>query len=143
MQSGASHEYLDHGGLVVTLHENLDLANYGYFEAVCLRISEELARGTVRSLLIDCRQTNALGCTALGLFLRLWKVADRHGGRFALCGLSPLERETVAVCKLDRLWAIYATREQAIVALGWSGGAAAAAARKPSRRAKSRALPGV
>jgi anti-anti-sigma factor len=137
MRNGASYEYLDQGGLVVTLHEELHLANYACFEADCARISAELASGAVGSLLIDCRETSTLGCTALGLFLRLWKVAERYGCRFALCGLSPLERETVAVCKLDRLWAIYPTRERAI--LGWSDGPA----RKSPRRAKSRALPSV
>ena len=135
MESGTSYEYLGQGGLVLTLHEDLDLSNYASFEADCLRISQEIAQGAVRSLLIDCRQTHALGCTALGFFLKLWKVAERHGSRFALCGLSPLERETIAVCKLDKLWAIYPTRDQATAALGVPEDVAAVT-RQPARREK-------
>lgn len=118
MDASTSHEYLaDDRTVVVTLHKNVGLSNCKGLEALSRRLADEIREGTTRNVIVDCQRTDALGATALGQFLRLWKVATRGGGQFVLCGLSPLERETILVFQLDRLWTIYPSRRQAVEAI--------------------------
>jgi anti-anti-sigma factor len=95
----------------------------------CRTLEQGLRDGAVQHVVIDCRLTSGFGCAALGLLLRLSKVVDRCGGRFALCGLSPLEREILWLVRLHRRWPVYASRGEALQAVGVAPGM-----HRPSRR---------
>ncbi|MEK6239360.1 MAG: STAS domain-containing protein, partial [Planctomycetales bacterium] len=69
--------------------------------------------GEVINVIIDLHNTNYVGTTALGWFVRLWKRVCKHDGQVALCGVSEYERDVLRTIKLDTLWPIYSTMEEA------------------------------
>ena len=66
------------------------------------------------NVVIDFRNTDYFGSTSLGVFLSVWKRVRQREGRMAFCNLSEHEKEILTVTKLDNLWSICATREEAM-----------------------------
>lgn len=116
--ANASHQFMHHDGtVVIAFPKNLRNTTCRHFQAECQRLEEDMRRGVVRNVVIDCSETNCFGCSALGLFVRLWKTAETHGGQFAMCCLSDLHQEMLTVMRLDNLWPVYATRHDALAAI--------------------------
>jgi anti-anti-sigma factor len=80
-------------------------------------VLELLADPTTRHVVLDFRQTDYFGSSALGLFVRLWKRVKRRGGRMALCNLSEPEKEILRITHLDQLWPICSSRREALQAV--------------------------
>lgn len=76
-----------------------------------------LAAAHVKNVVIDCAQTDYYGSSALGFFVRLWKRCRIQNGQMALCNASTHEREILHVTRLDTLWAICDSREEALDAV--------------------------
>ena len=69
---------------------------------------------TVKNVILDFTESDYFGSTALGLFVKLWKLVRSRDGRMAMCGLSPHEKEVLAATRLDTLWDVCDSREQAL-----------------------------
>lgn len=107
-----SNSFVRHDGtVVIAFPRNL---RCHYFQAECQRLEEDLRRGVVKNVVIDCSHTTCFGCTALGLIVRLWKTTNSYGGRFSMCCLSELHQEMLSVMRLNGLWPIYASRAEAL-----------------------------
>ncbi len=103
--------------LIVTALTNLRELDYPAIEAAARDVLRLLDNGTIKNVVLDFRQTDYYGSTALGFFVKLWKrVRERHG-RMAFCGVSDHEREILRVTNLDGLWPLCASREQALEAV--------------------------
>jgi anti-anti-sigma factor len=76
-----------------------------------------LENGSIQNVVLDFHQTDYYGSTALGFFVKLWKRVRDRGGRMAFCGVSDLERDILKVTKLDGLWPICSSREEALKAV--------------------------
>ncbi len=61
--------------------------------------------------------TDYYGSTALGFFLKLWKRIRSVDGKMAFCNVSPYEQEVLRLTRLDTLWPICGTREDALQCL--------------------------
>jgi anti-anti-sigma factor len=70
-----------------------------------------------RNILLDFEGTDYYGSTALGLFLKLWKRVRSLDGNMAFCNVSEHEREVLRLTRLDSLWPICGTREEALETL--------------------------
>jgi anti-anti-sigma factor len=70
-----------------------------------------------RHVVIDFKNTQMFGSSALGFFARLWKRVRARGGSMVLCNLSPFEEELLKVTKLDTLWPAYDSIDEAIDAV--------------------------
>jgi anti-anti-sigma factor len=79
-----------------------------------LKIARE---ANVNAVIVDCHEIDFLRSTALGFFVTLWKRVESHGGRMAFCNMPPRAKDILRATKLDRLWDIYPSREEAIEAL--------------------------
>ena len=73
-------------------------------------LDDKLAKNVV----VDFWQTDYYGSTALSFFSKLWKRVRVADGHMAFCNLSDHEREILAITKLDHLWTICDTREEAL-----------------------------
>ena len=73
---------------------------------------------TVKNLVLDFHRTTYYGSTALGYFVRLWKTICTRRGRMAFCNLSDHEREILTITRLDNLWAICGSRDEALKSVG-------------------------
>jgi anti-anti-sigma factor len=91
-------------------HEKITLGMKEIFEA--------LERAQVKNLVLDFHKTTYYGSTALGFFVRLWKVVCTRKGRMAFCNLSDHEKEILEITKLDNLWRLCKSRADALKAVG-------------------------
>ena len=70
------------------------------------------------NLVIDLANGDYLGTSMLGAMVKLWKRVSQRGGRLALCNVSESVVQVLRVTKLQTVWPIYASREQALTAVG-------------------------
>ena len=59
---------------------------------------------------------------ALGFFVKLWKRIRKVDGSMAFCNVSAHEQEVLRVTRLDTLWPVCTSREQAVEQLRQTGG---------------------
>jgi stage II sporulation protein AA (anti-sigma F factor antagonist) len=103
--------------LILTPTKNLgELAN-GQIDAEEKAILHLLADVPAKNLVLDFHKTDYFGSSALGFFVRLWKLVRGRGGCLAICHLSDHEREILTVCGFDSLWPIHPSREEALEAV--------------------------
>lgn len=115
--------------LLVSPTANLGELDCGQIESEGRGVLDLMANPSVRNVVLDFRRTDYCGSTALGLFLRLWKRVRGRGGRMAFCNVSEHEREILAVTKLDGLWPVCRSREEALRVVRTREGTPSSAAR--------------
>ena len=71
-------------------------------------------------LVVDLSRVSYFGSVFLSFLLRCHMLAKKHGSEMVLAGPSDRTRELLHLTALDTLWAIYATRREALEALGSS-----------------------
>lgn len=81
------------------------------------KVVAHVQRGQCRHVLVDMEKVTFFGSVFLGALNAMWKQGREHGGRLALCNLSPLGAEIIHAAKFDTLWEVYPTREDALKAL--------------------------
>ena len=70
-------------------------------------------------------------CRSRGLVMLLgvlWKHVRKGTGKLLICNPAPRDLETLRRMRLDRVWPVYASRDEALAALATDGVAAAGAA---------------
>jgi anti-anti-sigma factor len=103
--------------LVVTARTDLRELDYPEVEAGARDILHLLGNGTINNVVLDFHRTDYYGSTALGFFVKLWKRVRERGGRMAFCGVSDHEREILRITRLDGLWPICPSRQEALQAV--------------------------
>ena len=61
--------------------------------------------------------STSFGSSFIEVLFRLWSRLNGRQGKFALCGLSEYCHEVIDVTKLDQLWTICDTVDEAVVAV--------------------------
>ncbi len=122
MAAGALFE-VERQGDVAVVTPTADLREFDYqgIESAAEGLLDLAAAPGVKGVVLDFHRTDYYGSTALGFFVRLWKRVSSHGGRLAFCNVSAHEREVLAVTRLDGLWPICASREEAVAAVRAGG----------------------
>jgi anti-sigma B factor antagonist len=69
------------------------------------------------NLIIDLSRGDYLGTVMLAAIVKLWKRISQCGGRLALCNVSENVAQVLQLTKLDTIWTIYDTRDQALGAI--------------------------
>ena len=94
---------------------NLDTESLTRLHQLVLDVTESLDPPL---LIIDMRHTTFFASSFIEILTRAWnRVNRREGGQFALCSLNEHCAEVMAVTKLEQLWGIYETREEALAAV--------------------------
>lgn len=65
-------------------------------------------------LVLDLSGTQYIGSTFIELMVRAWKRLRQRGGNMVLCGVQPFCAEILRATKLDTLWEVVPTREEAL-----------------------------
>jgi anti-anti-sigma factor len=104
--------------LVVTPLADLGELEYQQIESGARHVCDLLNDPSVTNIVLDFQQTAYYGSSALGFFVRLWKRVSRRHGRMAFCNLSPQEKEILRLTRLDSLWLICGSREEAMQRVG-------------------------
>lgn len=103
--------------LVVTPRTNLRELEYAKIEAGINAVLHRLNDDAVRNVILDFHRTDYFGTTALGCFLKVWKAVRTKNGSMAFCRVSDHEKEILELTKLDHLWSIYSSKEEALRAI--------------------------
>jgi anti-anti-sigma factor len=67
-------------------------------------------------VVLDFTQTEYFSSMFIEVLFRVWNRVRKKGGRFVLCGLHPVCREILTTAKLDSIWEIRPTVDEAITA---------------------------
>ena len=78
------------------------------------RIREFVRSPEIRNLIVDLSRGNYFGSVVIGELVQLGHVIRERGGRTALTGLSSDMRDVLRVMKLEEMWEIFDTKEQAL-----------------------------
>lgn len=65
-------------------------------------------------VVLDLSGTQYIGSTFIELMVRAWKRLRQRGGNMVLCGVQPFCAEILRATKLDTLWEVVPTREEAV-----------------------------
>ncbi len=71
-------------------------------------------------LIVDLSKVNFFGSVFISFLLRCHLLVKKQGAELVLAGVSDRVRELLRLTSLDTLWALYATREEAVESLGGS-----------------------
>ncbi len=71
-------------------------------------------------LIVDLSGVNFLGSVFISFLLRCHLLVKKQGNELVLAGVSDRVRELLRLTSLDTLWALYATRAEALTMLGGS-----------------------
>jgi anti-anti-sigma factor len=79
-----------------------------------VQVQEQVDAPGTEQLIIDLGEIPYFGSTVLEWMAQLWKRVKLKGGRLAVVRPSEIGREVLAAARLERLWGIFDTRDQAI-----------------------------
>ena len=68
-------------------------------------------------LLFDFRNTRYFDSMMVELLFRVWNPISRRKGQFAFCNLQEFPSKVIRTARLDTLWGIYPSREDALDAM--------------------------
>ena len=78
------------------------------------QVRDELKDAVFTHVVLDFHHTDYFSSTILNELIQLWKDVRSRQGEMVLCELSQDERETLTVTRLDSLWSICTSRDEAI-----------------------------
>jgi anti-anti-sigma regulatory factor len=94
---------------------------------------EQIHRPDVRSVVFDFANAEYFGSLVLDTLCMAWKHARECGAGMALCNVSVFGQEILRKAKLNMLWPVFPSREQAIGSLRTAGAQSSAAVRRESK----------
>lgn len=123
MAHGDSLFSVQHEGDVLILAPLRDMEALAALEIEKQAPEVEAALGLeeVKHLVIDFASAGYFSSSALSYFTRLWKKIRERSGQVAVCNVSEGEREILRLTRLDTLWAVCNTREEALEQVHSSG----------------------
>jgi anti-sigma B factor antagonist len=77
------------------------------------KIQEAAEQAPELPVILDMSEVHILPSLSIGALLSLWQKLDKRKQRFMLVGLQPEVRQTLAICRLDKIFKIYDTVETA------------------------------
>jgi anti-anti-sigma factor len=111
---------IEHRGetVILTPATSLGELQYAGMEPEAAAVLDLLKGEKAARVVIDLRNADYFGSSALGFFLRIWKRVCGVGGRMAMCHVSAHAREILQLTGLDQLWPVCRSRRQALAAVG-------------------------
>jgi anti-anti-sigma factor len=108
----------EQGVTVISLgpeYENLNDAELEDLKGVLLHTAVEADPPLV---VLDLSRLRYFGSSFIEALIRAWNHLNaRPDGRMSLCGLTANCREVVGITRLDQLWSIFETRDEAVRSL--------------------------
>jgi anti-anti-sigma factor len=77
-------------------------------------VQEQLDLPEVQHVVVDLGEIPYFGSTMLEWMAQMWKRVKAKGGNLAAARASPIGREVLAAARLERLWGIFDTSEEAL-----------------------------
>jgi anti-anti-sigma factor len=71
----------------------------------------------LKRLVVDLGELPYFGSTVLDWLVQLWNRMKAKGGAMAACNVSRVGREVLGLARLDTLWQVFNTRDEALAVL--------------------------
>ncbi|MBS0265885.1 MAG: STAS domain-containing protein [Planctomycetes bacterium] len=68
-------------------------------------------------MVVDLSHSEYFGTALLGAIVKLWKRVSQRGGRLAICNVSQNVLQVLHVTRLNAIWPIHNSRDEAIKAV--------------------------
>jgi len=68
-------------------------------------------------VVLDMSNTEYFDSQFVEIMIRIWKRIRAREGTMSICGLSPFCGDVIRILKLDSVWPIYKTRDEAVTAM--------------------------
>ena len=80
----------------------------------CDFLIDQLSQHNATNLVIDLGSVDQFGSVMLELMVILWKHIKTGTGKFVVCNVPAVGKEVLQTTKLDTLWTILPSREEAL-----------------------------
>ena len=77
-------------------------------------VQEQLDSPATEHVIVDLGEIPYFGSTVLEWMAQMWKKMKAKGGNLATARPSAIGREVLAAARLEKLWGIFSTREEAL-----------------------------
>src|ERR1043166_1227184 len=84
-------------GDILILTPLINMSELEYSQSMTSEILATFNDPTIKNLILGFQKTDYFGSTALGFFIRLYKMIKDRGGRMILCNMSAHETEILDV----------------------------------------------
>jgi anti-anti-sigma factor len=111
--------------LVVTPASELRELDFRRIEAGASDVLAFFDRSAARNVVVDLHRPESLGSSVLNFFVQLWQNARSCGGQAAVCNVSEHQREILGLTRLERMWPICASLQEALARFAGPGVAVA------------------
>lgn len=102
------------GVTVIVLGENYDNLNDELLDIDCDFLLETANTCEPPLVVLDMSETQFFASEFLGRLFRVWQRLQKRGGKLAVCAASELCAEVLSVTRVDSIWTITETRDEAV-----------------------------
>lgn len=85
------------------------------------KLIEEARNSELRTIVVDFRNVECLNSGLLDTLCVVWGLLRERSARMVLCNLSDFAMDVLNVSRLNKLWPVYSSRDEALDALAFSG----------------------
>jgi anti-sigma B factor antagonist len=103
---------------VITVSANIEHLPANSIETAAQLVLAPLKENPPSNVIVDLAQVAFFTSEFISFLLRCHVIVKKHYGELVLAGVSDRVRELLRQTALDTLWAIYASRNEALDALG-------------------------
>lgn len=109
------HVQLEGDTVFISPRSRLSEFDFALIEIEGKQIANWLEQQTLTPhLVVDLENSEYFGSSAVGTFVRWWRIVNAREGRLAMCNLSAQATELLRITQLDSLWHIAESRDAAI-----------------------------
>lgn len=103
--------------LVLATVKNFDGLFEDHIEEECEALLDEVAQRHAKHAVIDLKSLDYFGSIMIQLLVIVWKRVHAGGGKLAICNVSDVGQQVLQAAKLDSIWTISPSREEALASV--------------------------
>lgn len=107
----------DQNVTVVELDKAYDALDTEVMQQLDTLLLDKVATADPPQIVFDMGHTEYIGSRFIELLVRTWKQLRERDGKMAICGLSPFCRDVIHTTRLEAVWALHDSRDEAVSAL--------------------------
>jgi anti-anti-sigma factor len=100
--------------LIITAQQSIAGLASGNIRAEVARLLHDFEDPSLKNVVFDLSAAEYFGTYMLELVHTLWREAQHRDGNLALCNVSEVGREILHVARLDTLWPVFSSLENAV-----------------------------
>lgn len=100
--------------VVVVPRECLTEFDFAEIETEGKRVLAWMEKEPANNVLLDLKNSDYFGSSAIGFFMKLWKRARTRQGHMAVCNTSSHAIELIRLIQADKLWHLCASQDEGL-----------------------------